>query len=121
SNTRSLCQWTNFAAVSLLAVALAGCSSGGGGGGGSVLPPTGVTPGVPVPPGTAVNAATLTPAQFAALTPVVPVDANGNQSISVPIASAPKVTSALTNGAGGARISGLGSKSQTATATVAQY
>jgi OmcA/MtrC family decaheme c-type cytochrome len=49
------------------------------------------------------------------------VDANGNQSISVTIASAPKVTFALTNGVGGAPISGLGSKSQTATATVAQY
>ena len=90
--TKSSSHWTRLAAAGLLAVAaLAGC----GGGGGDVTPPPVVsapTGSVPAPTGTSpVNVASLTAAQFAALTPTVTVGA-------VTIQSPPVVTFAMSDG-----------------------
>ena len=106
-----------------MVAALAGC--GGGGGGGSsdttaAAPPAAApaAPTVAAPTGTApVTLTATTPAAtFAALTPTV----DAATGVSVSIASPPKVTFALTDGNGNAII-GFGSKSQSATATVASY
>jgi OmcA/MtrC family decaheme c-type cytochrome len=105
---RSLCHWINFAAASLLAVALAGCGGGGGGGASSGASSDNTA-------GTAtVNATTLTPDQFAALSPTVAVD-------SVKIASPPVVTFRILDATTGRPITGFGSTSKSATATVASY
>ena len=107
-----------WGAVALMIGSLAGCGGGGGGGRRYHASSCGVayssSAGVQVPPGTPVNAAALTPAQFAALTPIVPEGG-------VSIASAPKVTFSLTDGATATPIIGFGSKSQSSTATVASY
>ena len=112
-------RWLGFGAASMLALALAGC----GGGGGStepevVTPPPIVTP--PAPTGTVVNvsgvrapsgtvdAAAMTPAEFAALAP-------SGAITSVSIQSPPVVTFQLTDSANRG-IKGLGFTSQAATA-----
>lgn len=119
SKNRSSYHWINFAAASLLAVAFAGCGGGGGGGGGgdtTAAAPAAAAPAAPTvaaPTGAApITLTAATPAAtFAALTPAVP-------AVSVTIASPPQVTFSLTDGNGNA-IKGFGSKSQSATATVA--
>jgi OmcA/MtrC family decaheme c-type cytochrome len=120
SKNRSLCHWINFAAASLLAVALTGCGGGGGGGSSDTTAAApaaggGAAPVVAAPTGAApITLTAATPAAtFAALTPAVP-------AVSVTIASPPKVTFSLTDGNGNA-IKGFGSKSQSATATLASY
>src|SRR5476649_169588 len=95
--------------AALMIGTLAGCSGGGGGGGGS-------TPAVVTPPptGTApVTASSLSAIDFAALTPTVTIS-------SVTVASPPKVTFSVADASFNKNI-GLGSKSQSATATVASY
>lgn len=65
--------WTRYAAVGLLAMAIAGCG-GGGGEDTAVVPPGPTIPSVTPPAGKSpVNVASLTSAQFAALTPKVTV------------------------------------------------
>ncbi len=121
---RNSSHWISFAAASLLAAALAGCGGGGSSETAAVVPPVVVPPPVVAPPAAPVVAAptgaapitltaTTSAATFAALTPAVP-------AVAVSIASAPKVTFSLTDGAGNA-IKGFGSKSQSATAAVASY
>jgi OmcA/MtrC family decaheme c-type cytochrome len=124
SKNRSSYHWINFAAASLLAVALAGCGGGGGGGGGTdttaAAAPAAApaAPTVAAPTGTApITLTAATPAAtFAALTPAV----DPTTGVSVSIASPPKVTFALTDGKGNAII-GFGSASQSATATLASF
>ncbi|MBI5908814.1 MAG: OmcA/MtrC family decaheme c-type cytochrome [Betaproteobacteria bacterium] len=97
----------------MLAVALAGCGGGGGGGDTTAAappaaapPPAAAAPVVTAPTGAApVTLTAATPAAtFAALTPAVP-------DVSVSIASPPKVTFSLTDGAGNAII-GFGAQSK---------
>ncbi len=103
----------------MLAIALAGCGGGGDSGDTAVTPPpasgggtpsTGVSVKVTVPPpgGTPIDAAALTPAEFAALAPTGAVT-------SVSIASPPVVTFQVTD-ASNRGIKGLGFTSQNATA-----
>jgi OmcA/MtrC family decaheme c-type cytochrome len=123
SKNRSSYHWINFAAASLLVAALAGCGGSSGGGDNTAAAPAagggggggGAAPVVAAPTGTApITLTAATPAAtFAALTPAVP-------AVAVTINSPPKVTFSVTDGAGNAII-GLGSKSQSATATVASY
>ena len=117
-------RWISFGAAGVLAVTLAGC---GGGDGSSdtaaVTPPpdTGViTPppssgftvqaSVPAPSGTPLDAATMTPAEFAALAPRGAIT-------SVSIQSPPVVTFQLTD-AGNRGIKGLGFASKGSTAAL---
>ncbi|MBI4290507.1 MAG: OmcA/MtrC family decaheme c-type cytochrome [Betaproteobacteria bacterium] len=98
--------------------ALAACSGGGGGGDGVAAgggAAGAAAPVVAAPTGAApvVLTAATPAATFAALTPAVP-------AVSVTVASPPVVTFSLTDGNGNPII-GFGSKSQSATATVAQY
>ena len=108
--------------TAMMAGTLAACGGGGssdtttpttGAGGGTTTTTT--APTVAVPTGTApVTLTAATPAAtFAALTPAVP-------AVAVTINSPPKVTFSLTDGNGNPII-GFGSKSQSATATVASY
>lgn len=109
---------TRLAVVALIVGVLAGCGGGGGsaipvdagtgGGGGAALAPA------PVPPGNApVNAGGLAADQFAALDMQAVV---GGAAVNSP----PQVSFALQD-QNGNPIVGFGSKSQSATATVAQY
>ncbi|MFA5913600.1 MAG: OmcA/MtrC family decaheme c-type cytochrome [Burkholderiales bacterium] len=108
--------------TAMMAGTLAAC--GGGGSSDTTTPTTGTgggttttttAPTVAVPTGTApVTLTAATPAAtFTALTPAVP-------AVAVTINSPPKVTFSLTDGNGNPII-GFGSKSQSATATVASY
>ena len=114
----------NLAAASVLAAALAGCGGGGGGGDtaaappAAVVPPAATAPVVAAPTGAApVTLTAATPAAtFAALTPAI----DPATGVSISIASPPKVTFALTDGAGNGII-GFGSTSKSSTATVASY
>ena len=133
--SRPAIRWGGFALASLFAAVLVGCGGGGGGGTTTPAPVTSTTPTVPVPTGTApikITAATA-PADFAALAPVVPAVAvsigSGSATASAggtekPMAATsdgrPVVTFSVTDAAGNPII-GLGSKSQSATATVAGY
>lgn len=104
--------WFGFAAASILAATLAGC----GGGSSDVVTPV-VTPTLPtvaVPTGNApVLVSNLSAAQFAALDPQVTVGG-------VAINSPPVVTFAVADPSNNPII-GLGSTSQSATATLASY
>ncbi|HEY0885656.1 MAG TPA: OmcA/MtrC family decaheme c-type cytochrome [Ramlibacter sp.] len=107
-------RWIGFGAASLLAIALAGCGGGGGSTDAEVVTPppapTGTVvnvSGVLAPSGT-VDAAAMTPAEFAALSPRGAIT-------SVSVQSPPVVTFQLTDGANRG-IKGLGFTSQTATA-----
>lgn len=117
SKSRPSSHWTKLAAVSLLAAAvLAGCGGGSDGTPGATGP-TGST-GATGPAGTnavaTVNIAALSPNQWAA--------ANFSATITgVSIASAPVVSFKVTDAATGYPVIGLGSKSKSATATVASY
>jgi OmcA/MtrC family decaheme c-type cytochrome len=106
--------WFGFAAASILAVTLAGC--GGGSSSDVVTPVVTPLPTVAVPTGNApVTVSNLSAAQFAALTPTVTVGG-------VAINSPPVVTFAVSDGpATNNPIIGLGSTSQSATATLASY
>ena len=112
-------RWIGFGAASVLAIALAGCGGGDGSGETAVTPPPasgGGTPSsgisvkvnVPPPSGTPIDAAVMTPAEFAALAPTGAVT-------SVSIASPPVVTFQLTD-SNNRGIKGLGFTSQNATA-----
>ncbi|HWI84311.1 MAG TPA: OmcA/MtrC family decaheme c-type cytochrome [Ramlibacter sp.] len=113
-------RWIGIGAASVLAVALAGCGGGGGTDTAVVTPPPGevVTPPpapagvvsvtVAPPTGTPIDAAAMTPAEFAALAPRGAVT-------SVSIQSPPVVTFQLTD-ASNRGIKGLGSTSQAANA-----
>lgn len=124
SKNRPSYHWINFAAASFLAVTLAGCGGGGGGDTTAAAPAAAAPPVVVVAPTVAVptGAAPITltaatsAATFAALTPTV----DSATGVAVSIASPPKVTFALTDGAGNGII-GFGSTSKSATATVASY
>jgi len=107
-------------AAGLLAVALAGCNSGGGGGDGgtAAAPPTGGSGGgavvnVPAPTGPAVDASTLSSADFGALAPSGAVT-------SVSVNSSPVVTFQVTD-ANGRGIKGLGFTSKKTTDLVPSY
>jgi len=117
-----------FALTAAIICTLAGCGGSNGGNdtapaavgagtGGTGTGATGATaaPGVAIPTGLApITLTAATPAAtFAALAPTV-------AAVSVTIASPPRVTFSLTDAVGNAII-GLGSKSQSATATVATY
>ena len=83
--------WLRYTTIGILAAVLAGCG-GGGGGDAPVVPPTPSVPTVTAPTGTSpVNVASLTPAQFAALTPAITVGG-------VAIDSPPVVTFAMSDG-----------------------
>lgn len=123
SKKRSSYHWINFAAASLLAVALAGCGGGGGSGDTTAAAPPAAAPAAPavpsVTPPTGLAAVTLTAttpaATFAALTPAVTVGG-------VAINSPPVVTFAVSDGAATNNpIIGLGSTTMSSTATVASY
>jgi OmcA/MtrC family decaheme c-type cytochrome len=113
-------RWISFGAASVLAIALAGCGGGDGSSdtavtpppasGGGTTPSTGTSVNVSVPPptGTPIDAAAMTPAEFAALAPKGAVT-------SVSIASPPVVTFQLTDPSNRG-IKGLGFTSQNATA-----
>lgn len=105
--------WFGFAAASILAVSLAGC---GGGSSDVVTPVVTPLPTVAVPTGNApVVISNLSAVQFAALTPTVTVGG-------VAINSPPVVTFAVSDGpTTNNPIIGLGSTSQSATATLASY
>ena len=113
SKNRSLCHWINFAAASLLAVALAGCGGGGGGGGGggsttTSSPSTPTSPtGATAPLALSSNASTAT--LWQALQPNI-----DPASVSVSINSPPVVKFTVTD-ANGAPVVGLGGQSQSAT------
>jgi OmcA/MtrC family decaheme c-type cytochrome len=119
SKKRYSSRWIDFAAAGLLAAALAGCGGSGGGGTSAAAPAGGpaaaaaAAPGVAAPTGTApVTLANLTADQIAALTPAVTVGG-------VTIASPPKVTFAVSDGATtNNAIIGLGASTQSATATL---
>ena len=118
SKNRPSPRWTRLAAASLLAVAaLAGC--GGGGSDGAAGPagstgPAGAT-------GPAGSTAPLT-VQVAAMSPEQWAASNFSATITgVTIASTPVVSFKVTDAATGYGVVGLGSKSKSATATVASY
>jgi OmcA/MtrC family decaheme c-type cytochrome len=105
-------RWIGFGGAGLLALTLAGCGGGGGSGDTAASPPaagSAVTVSVSPPTGTPIDAAAMTPAQFAALAPTGAVT-------SVSIQSPPVVTFQLTD-AGNRGIKGLGFTSQASTAT----
>jgi OmcA/MtrC family decaheme c-type cytochrome len=104
-----------IAATTLLVLALAGCGGGGGGGGGEIAaaPADGGAAPAAAPVPAAAVAVPVDAAAFAALDPRVQVGG-------VAIASPPRVTFTITD-ATGVGLKGFGSKSQSATATVASY
>ncbi len=108
-----------WGALALMIGSLAGCGGGGGGGDDSATPtptptPGGGTPTVAAPTGTApINAAALTPEQFAALAPVVKI---GGVGVSSPAQVAFSIADANNN-----PIIGWGSKAQSSTQSVATY
>ena len=116
---RTSYRWMSFVAASLLAVALAGCSSGGDGGGDTTAaaPPAsgGSAPAVGVPTGTApITLTSATSAEtFAALAPVVKVGG-------VTVSSPPSVSFSIAD-ANNNPIIGFGSTSKSSTATAASY
>jgi OmcA/MtrC family decaheme c-type cytochrome len=108
-------RWISFGAASVLAVALAGCGGGGGSSEppvteppGGTTPPPGVTVNVMPPTGTPIDAAAITPAEFAALAPKGAITG-------VTINSAPVVTFQLTD-ANNRGIKNLGFTTKNATA-----